>query len=196
MVLVGGGYEFDGREIAPLDERAVAEAARDWVRKGLRSAAITSVFSPMNGEMERRAAEIIGNEAPDMSISLSCQLGQFGLLPRENSTIINASLSELAVRVVAAFRKALETLSLNVPLFISQNDGTLMRVEDVDMTEFVGRMNKSQYDQEEFERCRAAAEQAIAEPYPDGPDAVLDVYTDADAPRPWTRADHPDPALA
>ncbi|MBW2494964.1 MAG: hydantoinase/oxoprolinase family protein [Deltaproteobacteria bacterium] len=132
VVLVGGGYEFDGREIAPLDERAVAEAARDWVRKGLRSAAITSVFSPMNGEMERRAAEIIGNEAPDMSISLSCQLGQFGLLPRENSTIINASLSELAVRVVAAFRKALETLSLNVPLFISQNDGTLMRVEDVE----------------------------------------------------------------
>ena len=131
-VLVGGGYEFDGREIAPLDEKAVALAARDWVKKGLKTAAVTSVFSPMNGEMERRAAEIIRNEAPDIAISLSSELGQFGLLPRENSTIINASLADLAVRVVTAFRKALEQLGLDVPLFISQNDGTLMRVEDVE----------------------------------------------------------------
>ena len=130
--LVGGGYEFDGREIAPLDEMAVARAARGWAEQGLRTAAITSVFSPMNGAMERRAAEIILNEAPGMAISLSSELGQFGLLPRENSTIINAALAELAVRVVAAFRKALEQLGLSVPLFISQNDGTLMRVEDVE----------------------------------------------------------------
>lgn len=131
-VLVSGGYEFDGREIAPLDEKAVAQAAREWAKKGLKTAAITSVFSPMNGEMERRAGEIIRNEAPDIAISLSAELGQFGLLPRENSTIINASLADLAVRVVTAFRKALEQLGLAVPLFISQNDGTLMRVEDVE----------------------------------------------------------------
>ncbi|MDF0603215.1 hydantoinase/oxoprolinase family protein [Psychromarinibacter sp. C21-152] len=130
--LVGGGYEFDGREIAPLDETAVAETARGWARQGLRAAAVTSVFSPMNGEMERRAAEIIQTEAPGIAVSLSSELGQFGLLPRENSTIINASLADLAVRVVIAFRNALDELGLAVPLFISQNDGTLMRVEDVE----------------------------------------------------------------
>lgn len=130
--LVSGGYEFDGRPIAPLDERAVAETARGWARQGLKTAAITSVFSPMNGEMERRAAEIIREEAPGINVSLSSDLGQFGLLPRENSTIINAALAELAVRVVAAFRQALHALGLDVPLFISQNDGTLMRVEDVE----------------------------------------------------------------
>ena len=53
-----------------------------------------------------------------------------------------------------------------------------------------------QIDEEEFERCRAAAEQAVSEPMPEAVDAVLDVYTDAHAPRPWTRADRPDPALA
>ena len=42
--LVGGGYEFDGREIAPLDEVAVAEAARSFRCDGIRTAAITSVF--------------------------------------------------------------------------------------------------------------------------------------------------------
>jgi pyruvate dehydrogenase E1 component alpha subunit/2-oxoisovalerate dehydrogenase E1 component alpha subunit len=49
---------------------------------------------------------------------------------------------------------------------------------------------------ETFEACRAAAEQAIGEPYPEGPDAVDDVYTDVAILHPWTRAEHPDPTLA
>ncbi|MFT5046726.1 MAG: N-methylhydantoinase A/oxoprolinase/acetone carboxylase beta subunit, partial [Porticoccaceae bacterium] len=122
----------DGREIAPLDELAVAEAARAFRRNSIRTAAITCVFSPMNGAMERRAAEILQNEIPDIAVSLSCELGQFGLLPRENSTIINASLSDLSNQVVQAFRRSLKELGLDVPLFISQNDGTLMRADDVE----------------------------------------------------------------
>ena len=38
-----------------------------------------------------------------------------------------------------------------------------------------------------------AAEQAIAEPTPPGPDAVNDVYTDVATPHPWTRVEMPDP---
>ena len=38
-----------------------------------------------------------------------------------------------------------------------------------------------------FEECRLAAEQAVDEPYPEGPDAVDDVYTDVVIPHPWTR---------
>ena len=37
------------------------------------------------------------------------------------------------------------------------------------------------------EACRVAAEQAVLEPMPAGPDAVRDVYTDVEVPRPWTR---------
>ena len=129
--LVGGGYEFDGREIAPLDEKGVAAAARDFQKNSIRAVAITSVFSPINGNMERRAAEIVQNEVPDIVVSLSCELGQFGLLPRENSTIINAALSQLSSHVVQAFRRSLQELDLKAPLFISQNDGTLMRADDV-----------------------------------------------------------------
>ena len=33
--LVGGGYEFDGRLIAPLDKSAIANAAKDLGRKGI-----------------------------------------------------------------------------------------------------------------------------------------------------------------
>ena len=51
-------------------------------------------------------------------------------------------------------------------------------------------------EREKFDECREAAEAAITEPYPDGLDAVTDVYTDQTTPHPWTRADRPDPTLA
>lgn len=46
-------------------------------------------------------------------------------------------------------------------------------------------------DSEAYEQCRIAAERAVSEPVPEGPEAVADVYTDVDAPSPWTRVDAP-----
>ncbi|MCH7532408.1 MAG: thiamine pyrophosphate-dependent dehydrogenase E1 component subunit alpha [Gemmatimonadetes bacterium] len=50
--------------------------------------------------------------------------------------------------------------------------------------------------QEVEDQCRSAAERAMAEPVPHGPDAVDDVYTDVPMPHPWTRAEVPDPRTA
>lgn len=130
--LVPGGYEFDGREIAPLGEKEVADAARAIKARGLRSVAISCVFSPMNGDMEKRAAEIVANEIPDVEITRSSDIGRVGLIERENATIMNASLVELSKRVVGSFRDALNDLKIDAPFFISQNDGTLMTAEYVE----------------------------------------------------------------
>ena len=130
--LVGGGHEFDGREIAPLDEHGLRDAARDMRRKGLEVAAVTSVFSPVNSEMERRAAEIIASEVDGIAISLSHEIGRVGLLERESATIINACLTQLASTVVQSFRDALMRLGIDAPLYVSQNDGTLMSADHVE----------------------------------------------------------------
>ena len=130
--LVPGGYEFDGREISPLGEREVAEAARDIKAKGLRSVAISCVFSPINSAMEKRMAEIVRNEIPDVELTLSTDIGRVGLIERENATIMNASLVELSKRVVGSFREALLDLNIQAPFFVSQNDGTLMSAEYVE----------------------------------------------------------------
>ncbi len=127
--LVGGGYEFDGRMIAPLDEKAVIEGAKDMRAKGIKSAVLSSVFTPINSEMEHRMAEIILNEAPDTELTLSGEIGRIGLIERENAAIMNASLCELSKIVVHAFRNALKQLNINCPFFVSQNDGTLMTAE-------------------------------------------------------------------
>lgn len=121
-----GGHEFDGRRIAPLDHDELRRVASDAAEKGVRSVAITSVFSPVNGELETEAAEVILTEIPDMTVSLSREIGRVGLLERENATIMNACLRPLAGRIVQAFRSALGELGIEAPLYISQNDGTLM----------------------------------------------------------------------
>jgi N-methylhydantoinase A/oxoprolinase/acetone carboxylase beta subunit len=129
VYLCHGGHEFDGREIAPLDRDELRAVAADIGAKGLRSIAITSVFSPVNAEFEEEAAQVFEHELPGVALSLSHQIGRTGLLERENATIMNACLRELAVGIVDAFWAALAELELEAPVFLSQNDGTLMSVD-------------------------------------------------------------------
>ncbi len=130
--MVRGGHEFDGREIAPLDEAEITRIAREIRVKGLKSAAITSVFSPVTPTMEQRAAEILRDEVPDIALSLSHEVGRVGFLERENAAIMNACLADLSRHVVASFRQALRDMDIAAPFFISQNDGTLMTPEHVE----------------------------------------------------------------
>lgn len=129
VYLCRGGHEFDGREIAPLDRDELARVAEDIAAKGLRAIAISSVFSPVNEAFEREAAEVLGKEIPDAVISLSSEIGRLGLLERENATVMNACLSDLAVHIAAAFRDAFAGSGITAPVYLSQNDGTLMTVE-------------------------------------------------------------------
>lgn len=130
--LVHGGFEFDGREIAPLGEDEIREAARDIQAKGIRAVAVSSVFSPVNPEHEVRAGEILQEAIPGIQVTLSHEIGRIGLLERENAAIMNACLTDLAHAIVAAFRQALADMAIRAPFYLSQNDGTLMSAEFVE----------------------------------------------------------------
>jgi len=129
--MVGGGHEFDGRRIADLDEEALRRTASDMASRGVRSVAVTGVFSPVNSDDEERAADIIRQELPDVHLSLSQDIGRVGLLERENATIINAALRDLASEVVDGLIGVLEQLAISASLYLTQNDGTLMGVDRV-----------------------------------------------------------------
>jgi len=126
--LVAGGHEFDGREISPLDEKALRMIAHQ-VKGVADSIAITAVFSPVSNEHEQRAAEIMKEELGEIPVSLSCEIGSIGLLERENATVLNAALVDVARTTAEGFTAALEREGINAKVYFGQNDGTLMAVD-------------------------------------------------------------------
>ncbi|MCL4116347.1 UNVERIFIED_CONTAM: hypothetical protein GTU68_007093 [Idotea baltica] len=127
--MIHGGHEYDGRPIVPLDELAVADAARAMRSSGVTAVAISAAFSPLTSACEDRAAEIVQNEHPDALITKSSALGRIGLLERENVALMNASLVRLAGSITDAFVAAVHASGLQAELFITQNDGTIVRAD-------------------------------------------------------------------
>lgn len=127
--LCQGGHEYDGTPIAPFDEEGFRRVLEEALAGGARSIAISSVFSPVNAEFELRAAQIIAEQAPDIPVSLSHEIGRMGLLGRENATIINAALRQLADHVSVSLARTVSEAGISGPVFLSQNDGTLMDID-------------------------------------------------------------------
>ena len=129
IFMLEGGHDYDGRPFMPLDIAGLKAAARTIKAKGLRSVAVSSSFSPLDPSCETAAREILGDICPDVAVTLSHDLGRIGLLERENAALLNAALHDLAVTTVAAFRKAIADSGIDAPLFLTQNDGTVMQAE-------------------------------------------------------------------
>ncbi len=129
--MLPGGYLYDGRPLAALDHNEIEAAVAKIANDGVKNVAISSAFSPVNREPEEAVAAKVREAIPDASISLSHRFGRLGLVERENATILNASLLPLADRVVSSFLGAVSSRKLTCPVFISQNDGTLMSAEFV-----------------------------------------------------------------
>ncbi|MBN8941351.1 MAG: hydantoinase/oxoprolinase family protein [Rhizobiales bacterium] len=126
VFMVAGGHEYDGRPLVPLDRTAIRDAARRIADSGITSIAVTSVFSPLRSENEAEAAQILAEETPGATITLSHELGRIGLLERENVALLNACLQALARKTTAAFVDALRQSGIDAPLYLTQNDGTIM----------------------------------------------------------------------
>lgn len=129
--IIHGGNEYDGSEIAPLDEDAVRKFAAECLSAEVAAIAVSGAFAPASFDHELRAAAILAEElGADFPVSLSHQVGALGLLERENATILNSALLGVAERVVLGFHSALSDNGLSVESFLTQNDGTLMTSEE------------------------------------------------------------------
>ena len=130
-VIIGGGFEYDGKQLAPLDVEAAKAFFTEMKEKGVKSIAISCVFSTVRNDHELEAAklcrELMGE---DVHISVSSEIGSMGLIERENATILNAALWQVAERFTEGFAKSLRDEGItNADVYLSQNDGTLMTME-------------------------------------------------------------------
>ncbi|MGP4017842.1 hydantoinase/oxoprolinase N-terminal domain-containing protein [Saccharopolyspora sp. 5N708] len=125
--VVGGGHQFTGEPLRRLDTEAVRAIARGASADS--EFVVSSTFSPVNPGDEEAVRAAIREVHPDGSVTLSHQIGRLGILERENAAVLNAALRPLADRVVDGFVGALADARLDAPLFLSQNDGTVMNLE-------------------------------------------------------------------
>jgi len=127
--ILKGGVNFDGSPITALDETKLRTAADRAVDAGFTSVALTSIFAPLSRDNEQTARDIMAAQQSSLTFTLSSDIGNLGVLERENATILNACLTRMAVDVVASIEAALASLGIACPFFFSQNDGTLMSAE-------------------------------------------------------------------
>ena len=129
VFMLEGGHDYDGRPIMPFDEPAMRAAAREIRAKGTQSVGVASIFSPLDPAHEELASDILAEECPGAAVTLSHRLGRIGLLERENAALLNAALAVLARDTIAGFRAAIATSGIDAPLYLTQNDGTVMSAD-------------------------------------------------------------------
>ncbi|CAO2656795.1 Nn.00g055980.m01.CDS01 [Neocucurbitaria sp. VM-36] len=129
---VKGGLEVDGSLISDIKELQIVEQCKIVKEKGIKSIVVNSVFSPIDTveRQEERAAEIIKRELGEqVDIVLSKTVANLGFLERENAAILNASILSFARKTIASFQTPIKKLGLSCPVFITQNDGTILSGE-------------------------------------------------------------------
>jgi N-methylhydantoinase A/oxoprolinase/acetone carboxylase beta subunit len=129
VFMLEGGHDYDGRPIVSFDEAGMRRAARRIREAGIRSVAVAAIFSPLDPSGETRAAAILREECPEAAVTLSHELGRIGLLERENAALLNAALVPLARQTVAGFAAAIAASGIAAPLYLAQNDGTVILAE-------------------------------------------------------------------
>src|SRR5438309_1373517 len=111
---IAGG---DSAVLVPLDEDAVRRAARELRAAGVESIAVCFLFSFLNPAHERRAAEIIAEEAPGIALSLSHEVVPlYREYERFSTTCLNAYVGPKSVRYLENFDRALRDVGMTAGL--------------------------------------------------------------------------------
>jgi N-methylhydantoinase A len=119
---------FQGEVLAPLDEEAVRRAVQRLRKLGVRSIAVMFLFSFVNPEHERRAAEIVREEYPDVDhVSLSHEVMARGPeFERTSTTLVNAYVAPRIASYVTRLQERLRAAGYAGPLLIMQATGGVM----------------------------------------------------------------------
>lgn len=125
---VDGGLEIDGSLIAELDKDEVRRQCEIIKSQGIKSIAIVGIFSPIDViyKQEETAADIVKSVYSEADIVCSKDVANIGFLERENAAILNASILPFARRTIHSFQDAISRLRLSCPVFVTQNDGTIL----------------------------------------------------------------------
>lgn len=119
----------DGTVDQGLDIEEVRKIARRIEREGCQAVGVSLLHSYINPEHERRVAEVLAREIPDLAVSLSSAVSpELGEFQRTSTTVANAYVLPLVARYLESLQKRLDALDLRAPLHIMLSTGGLAAV--------------------------------------------------------------------
>lgn len=120
--------DYQGNVLLALDENAVRAAARELKAAGVVSIAVCYLFSFVNPAHEARTREILEEEIPGVSVSLSSQvLPRIREWARLSTTLLNAYLEPVMVMYIGHLGKGLDEAGVTTEQrFLMQSNGGVM----------------------------------------------------------------------
>ncbi|MEM8972072.1 MAG: hydantoinase/oxoprolinase family protein [Pseudomonadota bacterium] len=130
-------FELDERVLAdgsvrkPLDDDEVKQLAHQLRNAGVEAVAVSLIHSYANDTHERRVAEILSREAPDLSITISSDLvPEIGEHVRASTVLANVYVKGIAQKYLGRLSQRLrDEQDLSTPLYIMQSNGGVCEVE-------------------------------------------------------------------
>ncbi|MBB6675662.1 hydantoinase/oxoprolinase family protein [Cohnella nanjingensis] len=121
--------DAQGGILRPLDEEAVREAVRFFVEEEVEAVAVCFLFSFLDPTHERRAGEIVAEEAPHLFVSLSNDvLPQIREFERVSTTVVNAYTGPALQRYLERLEQSLGEEGFTGELYVMQSNGGVQNV--------------------------------------------------------------------
>ena len=119
-----------GNVLVPLDEEAVRRALRQLKEEEVESIAVCFLHAYINGAHERRAAEIILEEFPEVALSISSEVApEFREYFRASTTVMNAVIQPPVKRYLQSIGKRLHDRELEAELLVMQSNGGVLTAD-------------------------------------------------------------------
>ncbi|MGR2740849.1 hydantoinase/oxoprolinase N-terminal domain-containing protein [Billgrantia sp. Q4P2] len=128
LILLGGGHDAGGCELAPLDEQALRETILAW-RERVSAFAVSASFSVRNPAHEQRAAELV-HELTGKPVTCGHELAaSLGAPRRAMTAALNARMIAYVARLIEAVQGLLHSHRISAPLMIVKGDGSLISAD-------------------------------------------------------------------
>ncbi len=115
-----------GAEVTPLDEDEVRAAAQELLDDGVTAVAVCFLFSYLNPEHERRAAEIVAEVMPDAFVTASADVfPQFREFERFTTASMNAFVGPLTGNYLDRLASSLAGIGVTGDLHVMMSNGGL-----------------------------------------------------------------------
>ena len=113
-----------GREVLPLDPEQARAAVRELLEAGVRSVAVSLLFSFANPEHEQGLRAILEELAPDVYVTLSSEVDpQFREFERTSTAVVNAFIGPRVSSYVGTIETAIDELLEGARVLIMQSNG-------------------------------------------------------------------------